>query len=255
MKNKILQKLYKANNPHIIIYSKGIIRDINFNKMDTELKKHVRKTGTTTLGIVCKDGIVLAADKRGSYGGDSGVAYIAGKDENKIQEVNEGIIVTTAGVASDLQKVIKITKSELKLKQLRSKIKPSIKQAANLFATIVYQNIRQFTTIPGITHFLLAGYDEGGEYLYDIHPDGYLEEKKEYSATGSGMTNVNPILDSEYKEDITVEQGIKLAKKCINASMKRDPASGEGIDIFIVTEKGIKQVLKQEAVLEFRDRK
>ena len=56
--------------------------------MDQELKKHVTKTGTTTVGIVCKDGIVIAADKRATYGGDSGVSYIAGKDQNKIFEVN-----------------------------------------------------------------------------------------------------------------------------------------------------------------------
>jgi len=76
--------------------------------------------------------------------------------------------VTTAGVASDLQKIIKFTRAELKLKELKSKQQASIKEAANLFSTIVYQNIRQFSPIPGITHFLLAGFDEEGAHLYDI---------------------------------------------------------------------------------------
>jgi proteasome beta subunit len=228
---------------------------MEMNQEDSkELKKHIRKTGTTTVGIVCKEGIVLAADKRGSYGGEGGVSYIASKDEQKIQEVNENIIVTTAGVASDLQKVIKIVRAELKLKELRTKQKPTIKEAANLFSSLVYQNIRQFSVIPGITHFLLAGNDEKGYYLYEINADGYLQDVKDYSATGSGMLQCNPILDSEYKKDISLEEGTKLAKKCINASLKRDPASGDGIDIFTITKDTIKQVVKQEIVAEFKDR-
>ena len=218
-----------------------------------EIKNHTRKTGTTTVGIVCKDGIILAADKRGTYGGDGGVSYIASKDEEKVQKVNDNILVTTAGVASDLQKVIKLVRAELRIKELRSKQKASIKEAANLFSSIVYQNIRQFSVIPGITHFLLAGNDESGYYLYEINADGYLQLVKDYSATGSGMVQCNPILDSDFKKDMTLEEGIKLAKKCINASIKRDPASGEGIDIYTVKKDEIKQVLKQEIIAEFRD--
>jgi proteasome beta subunit len=226
--------------------------------MDSEtqkdLKKHVRKTGTTTVAIVCRDGIVLAADKRGTYGGEGGVSYIAGKEEEKIQKVTNNIIVTTAGVASDLQKVIKLTRAELRLKELRTRQKTTIKEAANLFSNIVYQNIRQFSVILGITHFLLAGFDDKGFYLYEVHPDGYLHEVKNYSATGSGMIHVNPILDSEYKKSLTIDEGVKLAKQSINASLKRDPATGEGIDIFVVTRDKTEQIAKQEAVIEFKDR-
>ncbi len=219
-----------------------------------EIKKHVRKTGTTTVGIVCKDGIIIAADKRGTYGGD-GVSYIANGDERKIQEVNEWLIVTTAGVASDLQKIIKLTRAELRLKELRTKQRPTVMETANLFSTMVYQNIRQFSPILGVTHFLLSGYDEEGMYLYEIHADGYLHEIKDYEATGSGMLQSHPILDAEYKKDMTTEEGIKLARKCINASMKRDPASGEGIDIYLVTKNNIKQVVKEKAITEFKERK
>jgi proteasome beta subunit len=213
---------------------------------EKELKKHVLKTGTTTLGIVCADGIVLAADKRGSYGGEGGVSYIALRDHKKIHEINESIAVTGAGVVSDLQKVIKLTRAELKLKELRTKQKTSIKEAANLFSAIVYQNIRQFSPIMAITHFLLAGYDDYSTELYDISPDGTLEEVKDYEATGSGMLQAHPILDAEYRKNLSVEEGIKLAKKCINASMKRDPGSGEGIDIYTVKKGEIKQVFSQE---------
>ena len=221
--------------------------------MEEDIKKNVLKTGTTTIGLVCKDGIVLAADKRGTYGGDSGVSYIASRDHDKIKQINENMIVTIAGVSSDIQKVIKIMRAELRLKELRTKSKPTVKEAANLFSNIVYQNIRQFSPIPAITHFLLAGNDDKNIYLYEISADGLLEEIKDYAATGSGMIQVNPILDSEYTKELTVEQAIKLAKKCINASMNRDPGSGGGIDIFVVKPSKIEQVTKQEAVVEYKD--
>lgn len=224
--------------------------------MDSELKKHVIKTGTTTLGIVCKGGIVIAADKRAIFGtpDGQGVSYIAGSDQEKIQEVTPEIIVTTAGTASDTRKIIKLIRAELKLKELRSKSKPTIKEAANLFSNVAYQSIRQFSTIPAIAHFLLAGYDDKGFYLFDIFPDGFLEEIKKYSVSGSGMIQVNPILDSEYKQGISVEEGINLARKCVNASMGRDPGTGAGIDIYVVKKEGIEKISSQIATIEFKDK-
>lgn len=221
--------------------------------MDQDLKKHIKKTGTTTIGIVCKDGIVVAADQQGSYGGDGGVSYISGGIDKKVLEVTPDIIVTIAGVASDLFKLVKVVKAELKLKELKAKSRPTIKQAANLFASIAYQNIRQPSMIPAITHFLLSGKDQEGIHLYDITPDGLLKKIDTYQATGSGMIHCNPILDSEYKEGLSLQEGIKLARKCIKASMGRDPASGAGMDIYTVTKDEIKQVSRQKAELDFKD--
>lgn len=218
-----------------------------------DLNKHVLKTGTTTIGIVCKEGIVLAADKRSTYGGEGGVSYIADKDREKIFPVGDNMIVTIAGVASDTQKIIKLTTAELRIKEIRTKRKPSVREAASLFSNIVYQNIRQFSPIMAITHFLLAGYDDEGFHLYDISPDGLFNDVDTYQATGSGMLQSHPILDAEYKKDISLEEGVKLAKKCINAAMKRDPGSGEGIDIYVVKKSSIEHVTKEKAVIEFKE--
>lgn len=223
--------------------------------MNEELKKHIRKTGTTTVGIVCQGGIVLAADKRGTFGSGDGVSYIAGGDEKKIQEVNDRVIVTIAGVASDLQKVIKLTRAELKLKELKSKQIPTVKETANLFSAIVYQSIRQFSPIISITHFLLAGYDEEGFHLYEVFPDGYTNKVKKFSSSGSGMIQCNPILDAEYREGMTLQEGMALAIKCVNAAMKRDPGSGEGIDIWSITKEGIKHEAEQEVKPVYPDLK
>lgn len=222
--------------------------------MDDEIKKYITKTGTTTLGIVCKDGIVVAADKRASFGTEHGVTYLAGKDQQKIQELTPEIIVTTAGTASDTRRIIKIARAELKLKELRSKSKPTVENAANLFANISYQGIRQPSMIPSVAHFIMAGYDDNGFYLYNIMPDGFLDKIKDYTVSGSGMIQVNPILDSEYDKKISLDEGIKLAKKCMTASMGRDPGTGEGIDVYVVKKGEIKQVLAQTVISEYKDR-
>jgi len=222
--------------------------------MDDEIKKNVLKTGTTTLGIVCKDGVVVAADRRISFGtpDNQGVAYIAGKQE-KIYPLNENSILTIAGGATDSERIIKIIRSELKLRELKSKSKPTMKQIAGLLSTMVYQTIRQPAVIPSITHFLLSGKDENGLYLYDIMPDGHLREVENYTVSGSGMMQANPILDSDYKEGLTLKEGVELAKKCLFASFGRDPASGAGMDIYTVSKEGIKQILKKEFHPDFKD--
>jgi proteasome beta subunit len=86
--------------------------------MDKDLEKHVKKTGTLTVGIVCKDGIVLAADNRITYGGDGGVSYIANQRE-KISKITDNSIVTIAGVASDADKTIRQIRAEIRLKELK----------------------------------------------------------------------------------------------------------------------------------------
>jgi proteasome beta subunit len=223
-------------------------------EMDNELKKSILKTGTLTLGLVCKDGIVIAADRRQSYGTpDGGVSYLAGKAK-KIIEVNDKIIVTTAGNASDTRKFASILRAELKLGELRSKSEASIKKAANLLSTILYNVIRQPSMIPGIAHFLLAGYDDEGIHLYNAMPDGYLEEIDDYVASGSGIRQAHPILDSEYKKEITTKEGIDLVIKCIRASLGREPGVGDGINVYVVKKGKIEEVLSKEFSTDIKEK-
>jgi proteasome beta subunit len=215
--------------------------------MEDEIKKNILKTGTTTLGIVTKEGLVLGADNRVTYGGDGGIQYIAGKDQ-KIFNLNEDIIVTIAGVMSDLHQTIKLVRAELRLKELKDKKKPTLRESASLLANISFQKIRQPSMIPSITHFLLAGRDlDGSVCLFDVTMDGALKKINSFAATGSGMVQINPVLDNEWKPGMSLKEGISLAEKCLKTSPRRDPASGDGLDIFTVTKDGIKQVSKQRA--------
>jgi proteasome beta subunit len=213
--------------------------------MDDEIKKHVLKTGTLTVGIVCSDGIVFAADNRQTYASGGGVAYIAGRDAEKVQEINERVLVTTAGGASDSRRVIKLVQAEVRLKELKTKTKMSVKQIASLMSNMLFQNIRQPSMIPSIAHFLITGYDEDGVSLYDATPDGYLQKIEDYQSTGAPFESLG-IFDVEYRKDITLKEGIVLAKKVFQATKGRQPGVGDGFDIYTVTEGEIKKASSQK---------
>jgi proteasome beta subunit len=203
---------------------------------------NIVKKGTTTVGIMCKDGIVMAADKRAVLG----MSIIGDKKVDKVFKIADNIAVTIAGTVSDAQLITKLIKAELRLKKVRTGKNSSIKETANLLGTIVYQNIRKFSPILGITGFLLGGSDNTGFRLYEIGPDGSVLEQDEYTTDGSGMVMAFGVLDTLYKKDMSIADGIKLAVKAINAAMQRDTATGEGIDVYTITKEGIKKVLTKK---------
>jgi proteasome beta subunit len=205
------------------------------------MENEIMKTGTTTVAIIAKDSIVLAADKRATAGN-----FIAGKKVDKILPVDEKMALTTAGSVSDIQLLVKIIKAELALRKLRNGRVNSVKEAANLVAGMVYSNIRRFTTIPGIVHFLFAGYDADGAHLYDIYPDGSISEIDDFVASGSGGTFAFGVFDAQYKKDMTQEQAVDLAVKGINSALQRDSASGDGIDVVVVNKDGVKKIFSKD---------
>ena len=205
------------------------------------IEDHTKK-GTTTVGLVCKDGIVLAADKRATLGGH----IISNKDIDKVIKITDNMAFTIAGLVSDLQLITKLIKAELTLKRIRTNKETTVKEAANLLGTIVYQNIRQFSTIPGIVAFLLGGKDKSGFHLYELSPDGSVMEATKYAVDGSGMMMAWGVLDTLYKDGIKTNEGIKLAVKAVNAAIQRDAATGEAIDVYTIKTDGVKKVLTKK---------
>ncbi|MDD5699810.1 MAG: proteasome subunit beta [Candidatus Nanoarchaeia archaeon] len=201
--------------------------------MESELKDSM-KTGTTILGIVCKDGVVMAADRRGTAGG-----MILSKNVKKVFPINDYIVMSGCGSAMEVTKIPKYVAAELKLKELKSKTRPSVKQAANLLS-----NLR----ISGQSAFLLAGFNEDGTTeLYSTDPSGYVEKVEDYDANfGSGMPFVLGLLERQYKKGLSVEEGVKLAVEALKSSTQRDTGSGNGIDVFAITKDGIKKAVEQE---------
>ena len=220
--------------------------------MDEELKKSMLKTGTTILGIVCKDGIVMASDRQVSAGN-----LVVSKNYAKTIKVNDYLLVSFTGMVSDAQRVVKILPAELKLKELRAKSRPTVEQAANLLSSILYSGIRQPSMIPMQVGNLIGGFNEDGTIeLYTVEPAGSVVKVEDYDANfGSGMPYVLGLLERQYKKDLTIKEGVELAKEALKSSTQRDMGSGYGIDVFTITKEGIKKVVEQQILPEYVDEK
>jgi len=203
--------------------------------------KNIMNLGTTTVGIVCKEGIVLASDKRATAGN-----LIADRRTQKIYQIADEMVVTMAGNASDAQLLIKIIKAQLKLDFLKIGKPLTVKETANLLAGMVYGNLRKMSMMPGVTHFILGGRDKDGFHLYDLFPDGTVTKYPDYVSSGSGSVTAYGVLETLYKNDLSVNEGIKLVIKSINASIHRDNYSGDGIEVITITKEGVKKAYNKE---------
>jgi proteasome beta subunit len=197
------------------------------------------KKGTTTVGLVCKDGIVLAADKRGSLG------HLAmHKRVDKILKVTDFIGITTAGMVGDAQKLYDYLKAELQLYLLEREESPTVEVASKLLSNILYEGRKSF--LPYMSMFLLGGKsDDGGFKVFSLDSGGSSILDK-YMCSGSGMELAYGVLDSTYKEGLSVSEGKVLAAKAINSALRRDVFTGDGIDVVIINNKGYQKINEEE---------
>jgi proteasome beta subunit len=217
--------------------------------MDEEIKKSIMKSGTSILGIVCKDGVVMAGDRRGTAGN-----LILMKNTQKVIKINDYLVVSGTGTASDIEMLQKLVRAELKLKELRSKSRPTVKEGANLIGMMAYRNIRQFSTIPFIAGMLVAGFEEDGSTnLFSVSPAGDVMPVEEYDANfSSGMPFILGLLERNYKKDLTLKQGVELAAEALKSSTQRDTGSGNAIDIFTITKDKIHHEVKQKIEVSYK---
>ena len=220
--------------------------------MNDELNKNVMKSGTSIVGLVFKEGIIMAGDRRSTAGN-----LVMSKNTPKVVKITDYIAFSGTGVSSDIQMLKKIVAAELKLKELRSKQRPTVKEAANLIAMISFKNIRQFSTIPSIAGTLVGGYNkDGSAELYTVEPAGGISKVEDYDANfSSGMPFILGLLERQYKKDMPLKEAVELAVECIKSSTQRDIASGHGIDVFTITKEGINHVVKQTIEPEYREEK
>jgi len=199
--------------------------------MDKELK-----TGTTTLGLVCKDSVVMAAEHRATMG-----TLIAHKTTQKIFKIDDHIALTTAGLVGDAQLLARWLTAEAELYNLKRNQEISIKAAATLMANIL-SGRRYF---PYWVQLLVGGMDSDGGHVYSLDPAGGAIPDN-YITTGSGSPYVYGILEDHYREKMTANDGIDLAIRALHAAMKRDAASGNGMDVVLIDKKGYQETPKDK---------
>ena len=221
---------------------------MDFNE---ELKDKIVHSGTSLVGIVCKDGVVMAGDRKATLGGQ----IVADKNAEKVVQVNDYMVVSGTGIASDIDMLIKIVRAQLELKRIQTGKNPSIDEAANLLATISYNNIRQPAMIMFMAGMMIGGLDDkGNAKLFSVEPAGSVKSVTDYDANlSSGMPYILGLLERQYKKNMSVKEGINLAIEAIKSSSQRDTASGHGVDVFTITKEGIKKVVSQEVESVYKD--
>lgn len=200
------------------------------------VEKAMKKTGTTTVGLTCEDGVVLASDRRASMG-----YFIASKDIDKIYSIDNHLAMTIAGGVGDAQTLIRWMRAEAKLYRLRYGKSMTTEGAATLLANI----LSQYKFFPFFVQLLVAGIDEKGTKLYSVDMLGGVTEEK-MTATGSGSPIAYGLLEEMYKEGKTVKENLRIAARAVFVAMKRDAGSGERIDLVTLTKKGFERLKKEE---------
>lgn len=208
------------------------------------------KTGTTTVAILCKDGVVVAADKRSTAGN-----LVANKRQVKVVQIADKMVVAQAGLVSDAQLLSKLIRAEVKLKDIQTGRPATVKEVANLLAGLLYANIRRPTMIPGIVAFLLGGADDEGFHIYNLGIDGSVTKKDDFESEGSGSVFALGVLETLWKKGMSTDEGVNLALRAVNAALQRDSATGNGIDVWVISQDGAKEVLMREIDTGFKDLK
>ena len=194
------------------------------------------KKGTTTIGLVCREGIVAAAERRATMG-----TMIAHKIAKKIFKIDDHMLLTTAGLVGDAQLLARFLRVESELYKLEREERMPIKGAATLMANILNQ--RKF--YPYYVQLIIGGVDSTGPHIFSLDPAGGAIEDV-YTTTGSGSPYVFGVLEDHYKKDMDIEEAIDLAIRALSAAMKRDSASGDGMDVVAITEKEYKELSQEE---------
>ncbi len=198
-----------------------------------EQKVEEMQTGTTTLAVSVDAGVILAADKRATMG-----HLKASKEAQKVFELADTVGLTIAGSVGDAQRIVRIMRSQLKLKKLESK-ELSVQAAATLLSNILQGS----KMMPFMNQFVVGGYDDNeGGIIYDLDPLGGLMDHTNFTATGSGSPTAYGVLEDSYEGGMTIDDGIELAVRAAQAAMERDVASGDGIDVAKITSAGYRRL-------------
>ena len=199
--------------------------------MEEPAKDQYKKTGTTTIGLVCSDGVIMAADKRATMG-----YYIANKHTQKIYMIADRIAMTLAGGVGDAQNLVRWMKAEIRLYELKTGKKMTVEGAATLLANI----LSQYKFFPFFVQLLVGGVD-GKPRVFSVDMLGGVTEE-DINATGSGSPIAMGVLEQMFKYGAPVADNMNVAARAVQSAMRRDAGSGEGIDMVIITPGSVKRL-------------
>ncbi|MBC7120813.1 MAG: proteasome subunit beta [Candidatus Methanosuratus sp.] len=185
---------------------------------------------TTIVAVRCVDGVVLASDRRASKGG-----MIGSKAVKKIYPIDDRKAVAIAGQLSDANYLVNLVKAEAKLMEFNRGFPLTVKEVAKLLSNMLYSGMRNYA--PYITELLVAGVDETGPNVFEADISGAVTDEV-FTSSGSGSPMAYGVLEASYRDGLTVKEGAEIAGRAVRSAMERDPGSGNGVQVMIITKKG-----------------
>ena len=194
--------------------------------MSANISEHdnVVKTGTTTLGMRIKDGVVLATDQRATMGN-----LIANSNVQKVYPIADNLGMTISGLVGDAQRMVRYMTSQIAIYEMQKGAPMSVQTAATLMGSVIRSG---FYLGP-----LLGGYDKTGGHVFSVDGAGGVIEDR-YCASGSGSITAYGALETLYKDGMTKNEAIDVAISALNASRRRDNYSGDGMLILYIGPNG-----------------
>jgi proteasome beta subunit len=198
------------------------------------------KTGTTTIGIVYKDGVVMATEHRATMGN-----IIAHKDVRKLFKIDDNLGLTVAGLVGDAQLLARYIKAEVELYKLKRGAPMSVNSAATLLSNIMRGGGGSYGFY--YVGLIMGGIDSTGGHVFALDAAGG-SIRDEYCSIGSGSVFAYGVLEDHYKKGMTEDEAISLAIRALNAAMRRDSASGDGYAVSVINKDGFRELDAEEAL-------
>jgi proteasome beta subunit len=193
--------------------------------------------GTTTVGMVCSDGVVLGADMRATMG-----TFISNSEMRKVYKIDSNLAMTVAGMVGDAQEIIRILKAQNEIYKMSENRPMAPKSATSLLSIILQQN----KMVPFYVQLLVGGVDGSDPQLYSLDPAGGYTDEVTFTATGSGTEPAIGYLEETYKKGITTKEGVRMVAKALSVAMKRNSATGGGMIITTITKSGYSEYSGKE---------
>jgi proteasome beta subunit len=192
--------------------------------------------GTTTVGAISTNGVILASDTRVTMG-----SLVVHKRGKKVYKIDNHLAMTISGVVADAQRTVEIIKASSRMYKLERKSPIPVSAASRLIANLFFSN----RLSPFVAQIIIGGVDESGPHLFTIDPFGSIIEEK-CVATGSGSPIAYGVLEQKFREGLPVQEALQIVVQSIHSAMKRDVGSGDSFDISVIDEKGYRELSEDQ---------
>ena len=197
--------------------------------MNNEAQSRFYMPGATTIGLVFDGGVILASEKRVTYG-----SMIMSKLGKKVFKITDNIGAACAGLVSDMQILTREVEAQAKLFTLDAKRPMAVKAAAKVMSNVLFNR----RMLPLIIQTIVGGIDDDGPAVYVLDVLGSLLPDN-YAAVGSGAQMATGVLEQGYSEKMSESDAKNLVLKAMKSAIRRDVMSGNGVDLLIITKDGI----------------